>query len=79
MYTKWIAKSVTMWGIFVMGLTAILPAVGTMFGWSFVPADFAMLGKGGTDLLNGIGAIIGFVMAVFGRMNATAPLSVSKP
>ena len=78
MYTKWIAKSVTMWGVFIMGLTAILPAVGAMFGWTFVPADIAMLGKGGTDMLNGIGAIIGFIMAVYGRMNATVPLSVTK-
>ena len=77
MYTKWIAKSVTMWGIFIMALTTILPAVGTMFGWSIVPADIAMLGKGGTDMLNGIGALIGFVMAVYGRMKATVPLTVA--
>ena len=78
MYTKWFAKSVTMWGVFIMGLTAVLPAIGPMFGLTFAPADIAMLGKGGTDLLNGLGSIIGFVMAIYGRFNATVPLSVSK-
>lgn len=78
MYTKWVAKSVTMWGIFIMALTAVLPAVGPMFGWTFVPADITMLGKGGTDLINGIGSLIGAVMAIYGRMNATTPLSVTK-
>ena len=79
MYTKWFAKSVTMWGVFIMGLTAIMPAVGAMMGWTFVPADISMLGKGGTDIINGVGSIVGAIMAIYGRFNATVPLSVSKP
>ena len=77
MYTKWFAKSVTMWGAFVTALTAVLPVIGAMFGWTFVPADFAMLGKGGSDMINGIGSLIGFAMIVYGRFNATVPLSVA--
>ena len=31
------------------------------------------------DIINGVGSIVGAIMAIYGRFNATVPLSVSKP
>ena len=76
MYTKYFAKSVTIWGVLITFLTAVIPVLGPMFGFTFVPADIAQLGKAGTDFINGLGAMIGVFMTLYGRWNATLPLSV---
>ena len=78
MYTKWFAKSVTMWGVLIMILTAVVPVMGPVLGFTVVPADIAQFGKAGTDLINALGSVIGAGMALYGRWKATVPLSITK-
>ena len=65
MDSKWVGKSLTVWG----GLVAILPGLGLMFGFEL--GDIAGLQAAGTAAINGIATVAGFFMVVFGRKKAS--------
>lgn len=77
MESKWIGKSITIWGAIIGFLMTGLPIVGQFFGWDINPADIAQLGEKGTQFLNALGGMIGFVMAFYGRMRAKGPATLT--
>ncbi len=64
MDSKWIAKSLTVWG----GIVVALPGIGAIIGIDF--GDIAPLQAAGVAVINGIATIGGFVMLVIGRKRA---------
>lgn len=66
MDSKWVGKSLTVWG----GLVAILPGLAIMFGFEL--GDVADLQAAGNAAINGIATIGGFVMLVLGRKKAAS-------
>lgn len=66
--SKIFTKSVTIWGAIITAVTAVVPAVTTLFGFDVSPADIMALGEAGTKIINGIGSFVGLVMVIYGRL-----------
>lgn len=63
MKTKWVAKSLTVWG----GVVAALPGIFVMLGWD---VNIDGVEAAGVGIINGASVIIGLVMVVVGRFRA---------
>ena len=63
MQSKWIGKSLTVWG----GLVMALPGVFAALDWDI---DTAGLEVAGIAVIEGISVVVGFVMVVIGRFRA---------
>ena len=72
MESKWIAKSLTIWG----GVVAALPGLFMALGWDI---DVAGLEAAGVAVIQGISVVAGFVMVVYGRLRANtgAPVTLA--
>jgi len=82
---KWVLNSLTMWGAFVTAISASLPSLNTFivffFGdnWSIEPGWVEAMDSGVKAVIQGVGALVGLVMVVYGRWTAKAELTVAKP
>ena len=66
MESKWVAKSLTIWG----GIVVALPGLGAIIGIDF--GDIVPLQAAGVAVINGLATIAGFVMLVIGRKRAAS-------
>lgn len=64
METKWVGKSLTVWG----GLVMILPGIAQLLGVDIGSTE--ELETSGRTIIVGISEVIGFVMVVLGRLRA---------
>lgn len=63
MKSKWVAKSLTIWG----GIVAALPGIFMVLGQNI---DIGGLAEAGNAVIQGIGIIVGLAMVVVGRFRA---------
>ena len=77
MDSKWIGKSLTIWGVIITGASTVLPAVGPLIGLDLNAAEILQFGDSVTQAINAIGGVIGVIMTVIGRMRANKPLTVA--
>ena len=71
MEQQWIVKSLTIWGLIIAILTAVLPLVGTMFpdlGEKFTPEWLANLDANVRGAITGAGVLIGSGLVLFDRI-----------
>ena len=72
--TKWWGQSMTIWGVLVTALSTVLPVVGPAFGINITPELVHQLGDNVIVLGQAVGGLVGTVMAIYGRVRATAPI-----
>ena len=73
MQSKWIGKSLTVWG----GIVLILPGLAQLFGTDI--GDTSGLDSAGQSIIMGISEAVGFLMVVAGRVRANngAPVALA--
>jgi hypothetical protein len=70
--TKSLLASKTLWGV----LIAALPTIASLLGYQI--ADVAGFTAGANEAVDGIIALVGSALAVYGRVTATAKLVAKK-
>ena len=73
MQTKSVLKSTTVRGALIM----LLPTVLKLFGVEISQEEIDLLGQNLDVLVEAVTALVGFVVAIYGRWNATKPLSLT--
>lgn len=71
---KWWGQSITMWGIAITALTAVLPTLGPVLGLEISAELAAAIGRELTNLMQGGGGLLGTIIAIYGRLRAEGPL-----
>lgn len=66
MESKWIAKSLTLWGALITAFSALAPVLGI----DLTPEALADINTGGVEIINAIGVIVGSLMTIIGRLRA---------
>lgn len=72
--TKWWGQSMTIWGVLLTTVTTVLPTVGPLIGLDISSELARQLGDGVVRVIQSTGGLAGTVMAILGRVRATAPL-----
>lgn len=73
---KWWGHSITIWGTIVTILSTVVPALAPVTGVD-VSGDLVQnAGEQVVDAVQTIGALIGTLMTIYGRMRATKPISL---
>lgn len=71
---KWWGHSITIWGTIVTILSTVLPALAPVTGVD-VSGDLVQdAGQQVVDTVQAVGALIGTLMTIYGRLRATAPI-----
>jgi uncharacterized protein (TIGR02594 family) len=71
---KWWGSSITIWGVLITALSTVLPVVAPALGFNITAELIRQLGDNVVSLAQAIGGLIGTVMAIYGRLRASAPL-----
>jgi hypothetical protein len=71
MESKWIAKSLTIWG----GIVVALPGLAAIIGLEL--PDVEVLQSAGVAVIEGAATIVGLVMVVIGRLRANTGAPVT--
>jgi uncharacterized protein (TIGR02594 family) len=71
---KWWGGSITIWGVLVTALTAVLPALGPLVGLEISAEIADAIGRELTNFAQGGGGLLGTVIAIYGRLRARGPL-----
>ena len=72
MREKWIAKSMTFWGLII----SIAPSAATLMGWDFSPEDAEALDLAGRSLGQALIEFAGLVIALVGRFRAQSKVTI---
>lgn len=70
--------SLTIWGVIITFLSAVLPVLGPIIGVDITAAEIEELGEKGWQTLQALGGLIGSIMAIYGRIRAKQAIS-TKP
>lgn len=76
--TKWWGHSMTVWGVIMTTLSAVLPTIGPILGLNITADLVQQLGDQLVAVVQAIGALVGTLLTIYGRMRATGPLSATK-
>jgi hypothetical protein len=71
---KWWGHSLTVWGALITALTTVVPAMGPVFGINITADLIQQLGQSVVIFAQALGGLVGTVMAIYGRIRATAPI-----
>jgi uncharacterized protein (TIGR02594 family) len=71
---KWWGHSITIWGTIVTVLSTVLPALAPVTGVDVTGDLVQDAGAQVVDAVQAVGALIGTLMTIYGRMRATGPL-----
>ncbi|WP_333795222.1 TIGR02594 family protein [Hyphomicrobium sp.] len=74
---KWWGHSLTVWGTIVTILSTVVPALAPVTGVDVTGDLVRDAGEQAVDAMQAVGALIGTLMTIYGRMRATAPLQRS--
>jgi len=69
--SKWIGTSVTFWGIVISVAATVSPFLSQLVGINVSPSDVQEIGTQGTQWLQATGALIGAIIALYGRVHAS--------
>lgn len=75
MQTQWVAQSLTVWGVIVAVLTALVPAVAAMFpdlANTLTPEWIAGIDATVKNVITSLGVIVGSVMIIYDRISGNA-------
>ena len=75
-HQKWIARSLTAWGVVIMLLTNFRPLLGSLFGFDLEVGDIQDLNNSGSAFITAAGNMVGAVMAIWGRVRASTKATV---
>jgi uncharacterized protein (TIGR02594 family) len=76
--TKWWGHSMTVWGVVMTTLSAVLPTLGPILGLNITADLVQQLGDQLVAIVQALGALVGTLLTIYGRMRATVPLSATK-
>jgi hypothetical protein len=83
MGTEWVGKSLTIWGVIIALLTAVLPAVGLLFpklAGTITPEWLAGIDATVKNVITSVGVLVGSIMISVDRFSGnTAKQLVWKP
>jgi uncharacterized protein (TIGR02594 family) len=71
---KWWGQSMTLWGVAITALTAVIPALGGVLGLEISAEMAEFIGRELTNLVQGGGGLLGTIIAIYGRLRAEGPL-----
>ena len=74
---KWWGHSLTIWGTIVTVLSAVLPALAPVTGVDVTGDMIQNVGRDAVEAVQAVGALIGTLMTVYGRMRASGPIQKS--
>lgn len=72
MEQEWVGKSLTVWGVVIAVLTALLPAVSALFpdiAATITPESIAGLSEAVKTTITSIGVVVGGVMIIVDRIS----------
>jgi hypothetical protein len=72
MQTKWIALSLTLWGVLITAGSALAPVVGI----DITPEGWAEVNESGASLLNALGVVVGSALTIWGRFRAASKVTL---
>lgn len=72
---KWWGHSMTIWGTIITMLSVVMPAAAPVTGVDISGEEVRDAGEQTVEALQAVGALVGTLLAIFGRMRATAPLA----
>jgi hypothetical protein len=64
----------TIWGVIVTTLSTVLPAIGPALGLNITADLIQQLGDNVVVFGQALGGLVGTVLAIYGRVRASAPL-----
>lgn len=73
--TKWWGESLTIWGVIVTAAATVLPVVGPLIGLDITAEMVSQIGQQLTEVVQALGGVIGTLMAIYGRMRASQPVT----
>lgn len=78
---KWWGHSLTIWGTIVTVLSSVLPALAPVTGIDVTPDLIQSAGRGVVDTVQAVGALVGTLLTIYGRVRADQPIqrSILKP
>jgi uncharacterized protein (TIGR02594 family) len=76
--SKWWGHSMTVWGIIMTTLSAVLPTIGPLLGLNITAELVQQLGDQIVAVVQAVGALIGTVLTIYGRVRANLPLAATK-
>jgi uncharacterized protein (TIGR02594 family) len=71
---KWWPQSKTVWGALITAVTTVLPVLGPLIGINISAEMIALLGDQAVLVIQAAGGLIGTLLTLYGRAQATAPL-----
>ncbi len=74
---KWWGHSMTIWGTVVTILSSVLPALAPVTGIDVTPDLIQNAGRGVVDAVQAVGALVGTLMTIYGRVRADQPIQRS--
>lgn len=72
---KWWGESMTIWGVIVTAAATVLPVVGPLVGFDITAEMIKQIGEQLTEAIQALGGVIGTLVAIYGRMRATQPIT----
>ncbi len=72
---KWWGESMTIWGVIVTAAATVLPVVGPLIGFDITAEMVKQIGQQLTEAIQALGGVIGTLVAIYGRMRATQPIT----
>jgi lysozyme family protein len=72
---KWWGQSMTVWGVIITSLSAVLPIVGQVFGINITADLIQQLGDSVVHFGQAGAALVGVVLTIWGRVRAIQPLA----
>jgi uncharacterized protein (TIGR02594 family) len=76
--SKWWGHSMTVWGIVITTLSFVLPTLAPLVGLDITAELVQQLGQQIVVVVQAVGALIGTLLTIFGRMRASGPLSSAR-
>lgn len=71
---KWWGHSMTIWGVIITSLVAVVPSLGGLAGFDISAELARQLGDQIIRAVQAVGGLAGLVITIMGRVRATAPL-----
>jgi hypothetical protein len=71
---KWWGQSMTIWGVTITALSTVLPVLAPAVGLDLTPELVRQLGDNVLQVGQAVGGLIGTVLAIYGRVRASAPI-----